>query len=101
MKELTREDLMQALRVCVNQDCYSYNSVECPLHAVDNCVGELKQGLLAVLERDETEIRTLKAEVERLNKENFWLTNGNGVDGLPRPCGPRNDGNLSCCGAGT
>ena len=91
MKELTREDLIQALRVCVNQDCYSYNSVECPLHAVDNCVGELKQGLLAMLERDETEIRTLRAEVERLNKENFWLTNGNGVDGLPRPCGPRND----------
>lgn len=91
MKELTREDLMQALQVCVNQDCYSYNSVECPLHAVDNCIGELKKGLLTVLEQDEVAIRTLRAEIERLHRENFWLTNGNGVDGLPRPCGPRND----------
>lgn len=91
MKELTREDLIQAMRVCVNQDCYSYNSVECPLHAVDNCIGELKKGLLAMLEQDEVAIRTLRAEIERLHRENFWLTNGNGVDGLPRPCGPRND----------
>ena len=81
MKELTREDLMQALRVCVNQDCYSYNSVECPLHAVDNCIGELKKGLLTVLKQDERLIRALRTEVQRLNRENFWLTNGDKESG--------------------
>ena len=45
----------------------------------------------AAKEQDEVAIRTLRAEIERLHRENFWLTNGNGVDGLPRPCGPRND----------
>lgn len=71
-----REKLLAALETCLNQDCYSYNSVECPLHDEDNCIGKLKGMALEVLRKDEEEIRKLRQENEALHRENFWLTHG-------------------------